>query len=209
MLGPNTSLAIGQIVPNTGDAINGIIVAGDGIAKGNYEWPTIGYAPRFGVAYDLTGAQKFILRGGAGLFFDRPNGNSVFSQVGNPPFSTSTTVRYSQLQNRHERGLSTPGSAMLSLQIRLGASVVVQWNAGMQFALPWSLRADVSYVGQHGFNLLQNVDINAVDFGVAFTAVAQDPTLARERDAGGDRAIDDLLRPYSGIGQSIRTGASG
>ena len=65
LLGPNTSLAIGQLVPNTGDPINGIIVGGDGIAKGNYEWPTIGYAPRFGVAYDLTGDQRFILRGGA------------------------------------------------------------------------------------------------------------------------------------------------
>ena len=34
LLGPNTSLAIGQLVPNTGDALNGIIKAGDGIAKG-------------------------------------------------------------------------------------------------------------------------------------------------------------------------------
>ena len=57
------------------------------------------YAPRFGAAYDLTGAQRLVLRGGVGLFFDRPNGNSVFSQVGNPPFSTATTVRYSQLQS--------------------------------------------------------------------------------------------------------------
>ena len=126
LLGPNTSLAIGQIVPNSGDAMNGIIVAGDGIAKGNYEWPTIGYAPRFGVAYDLTGAQKFILRGGAGLFFDRPNGNSVFSQVGNPPFSTSTTVRYSQLQSIGTSGLVDAGTSRDDrLQVRLGAAVVV------------------------------------------------------------------------------------
>ncbi len=126
LLGPNTSLAIGQIVPNTGDAMNGIVVAGDGIAKGNYEWPTIGYAPRFGVAYDLTGAQKFILRGGAGLFFDRPNGNSVFSQVGNPPFSTSTTVRYSQLQRPWQRRAVDAGASRDDrLQVRLGAAVVV------------------------------------------------------------------------------------
>ena len=60
LLGPNTSLAIGQLVPNTGNALNGIVKAGDGIAKGNYEWPTIGYAPRFGAAYDLTGSQRFV-----------------------------------------------------------------------------------------------------------------------------------------------------
>ena len=76
-----------------------------------------------------------------------------------------------------------------------------QWNAGMQFALPWAVTADVSYVGQHGFNLLQNVDINAVDFGVAFTSTAQDPTLAASATPGSTALSTDLLRPYRGLGQ--------
>ena len=37
------------------------------------------------MAYDLTGQQRFVVRGGGGLFFDRPSGNSVFAQVLNPP----------------------------------------------------------------------------------------------------------------------------
>jgi hypothetical protein len=201
LLGPNTTLVIGQIVPNSGDAMNGIRVAGDGIAKGNYEWPTIGYAPRFGVAYDLTGAQKFIVRGGAGLFFDRPNGNSVFSQVGNPPFSTSTTVRYSQLQNIESGGLATQGPpAMIVFKYDSELPSSYQWNVGMQFALPWSFTADISYVGQHGFNLLQNVDINAVDMGTAFTGAAQDPTVTVSATPGGSALSVDLLRPYRGVG---------
>jgi hypothetical protein len=201
LLGPNTSLAIGQLVPNSGDAINGIVKAGDGIAKGNYTWPTIGYAPRVGVAYDITGAQKFVLRGGAGLFFDRPNGNSVFSQVGNPPFSTSTTVRYSQLQNLGSGGLTTQGPpALIVFKYDSELPSSYQWNAGVQFALPWSLSADVSYVGQHGFNLLQNVDINAVDLGTAYTGAAQDPTVAASATPGGSALSVDLLRPYRGFG---------
>ena len=196
MLGPNTSLAIGQLVPNSGDPVNGVIVAGDGIAKGNYEWPTIGYAPRFGVAYDLGGDQKFILRGGAGLFFDRPNGNSVFSQVGNPPFSTSTTVRYSQLQSIGTSGLSTQGPpAMIVFKYDSELPSSYQWNAGMQFALPWSFTGDVSYVGQHGFNLLQNVDINGVDFGLAFTPAAQDPTLAVSPTPGSSAQLGRPAAP--------------
>ena len=190
LLGPNTSLAIGQLVANNGNALNGIVKAGDGIAKGNYEWPTIGYAPRFGAAYDLTGSQRFVLRGGAGLFFDRPNGNSVFSQVGNPPFSTATTVRYSQLQSLGSGGLTTQGPPSLIVfkyDSELPSSY--QWNAGVQFALPWSVSGDVSYVGQHGFNLLQNVDINGVDFGVAFAGAAQDATVTRQRDAWRFRAV--------------------
>jgi len=201
LLGPNTSLAIGQLVANSGNALNGIVKAGDGIAKGNYEWPTIGLAPRFGAAYDLTGSQRFVLRGGAGLFFDRPNGNSVFSQVGNPPFSTSTTVRYSQLQSLGSGGLTTQGPPSLIVfkyDSELPSSY--QWNAGVQFAMPWSLSGDVSYVGQHGFNLLQNVDINAVDFGVAFSGTAQDGTVAASTTPGGSALSVDLLRPYRGFG---------
>src|SRR4026207_2232480 len=51
--------------------------------------------------------------------------------------------------------------------------------------MPWAVTADVSYVGQHGFNLLQNVDINAVDFGVAYGSTAQDTTVAASATPGG------------------------
>ena len=36
------------------------------------------------MAYDLTGQQQIVLRGGGGLFFDRPSGNSVIAQVQQP-----------------------------------------------------------------------------------------------------------------------------
>ena len=45
-------------------------------------------------------------------------------------------------------------------------------------ALPWAMALDVSYVGQHQYNILQNVDINRVDFGAAFLPQNQDPSLA-------------------------------
>ena len=82
-------VAIGTPIPNTGNPPNGIRQAGDGISKYNYVWPTLVFGPRFGVAYDLTGNQSFMLRGGDGLFYDRPDGNTVFSIPGNPPITTS------------------------------------------------------------------------------------------------------------------------
>ena len=89
---------IGAIVPGTGDPMNGIVRNGDGIAKENYEWPALVFGPRFGAAYDVRGNQKFVVRGAFGLFYDRPEGNSVFNQISNPPFSEAATVRYGQLQ---------------------------------------------------------------------------------------------------------------
>ena len=38
-LGPNSTIAIGAIVPNTGDPTNGIFVAGPGHHQDRFEWP--------------------------------------------------------------------------------------------------------------------------------------------------------------------------
>ena len=104
----NTAAAIGTVMPNSGNLTNGIRQAGDGIADTSYVWPKLVVGPRFGLAYDLTGNQTFVLRGGGGLFYDRPDGNTVFSIPGNPPISTSQDLRNGQLQTLGS-GLSTVG----------------------------------------------------------------------------------------------------
>ena len=50
----------------------------------NTDWDT--FAPRVGFAYDLTGHQNTVLRGGYGMFYERVEGNFIFSAVNNPPF---------------------------------------------------------------------------------------------------------------------------
>ena len=77
--------------------MNGIKQAGDGISKYGYTWPALVVGPRFGAAYDVSGTQSFILRGGVGLFYDRPDGNTVFSIPGNPPIATAQDLRNGQL----------------------------------------------------------------------------------------------------------------
>src|SRR5262245_9585456 len=64
----NTAAAIGTVIPGSGNVTNGVRKAGDGIADTAYVWPTMVLAPRFGLAYDLTGSQTFVLRAGGGLF---------------------------------------------------------------------------------------------------------------------------------------------
>ena len=58
----NTQAAIGTPIPGSGNPLNGIRQAGDGIAKTGYTWPAIVVGPRFGVAYDITGDQTTVLR---------------------------------------------------------------------------------------------------------------------------------------------------
>ena len=201
-LGPNSTLAIGAIIPNTGDATNGIFVAGQGITKTAFKWPALALAPRFGMAYDLTGEQRFVFRGGAGLFFDRPSGNSVFAQVLNPPTLENVTVRNGQLQTLGSGGLTTrtpPALNVFEYESDLPSSV--QWNSGVQMALPWAMALDVSYVGQHQYGILQNMDINRVDFGAAFLAANQDPSSTVAAAA----VATDLMRPFRGYSSITQT----
>ena len=73
--------------------------------------------------------------------------------------------------------------------------------------LPSAMALDVSYVGNHGFNLLQSprgntavMDLNAVDFGAAYLPQNQDPTLAASTVPGATAILADQLRPYTGYG---------
>ena len=205
LLGPNSSLAIGTIVQGSGNPTNGLFLGGQGIVDTTYTFPGLTIAPRFGMAYDLTGNQTTILRGGIGLFYDRPFGNSVISMPGNPPSSKSVTVRYGQLQNLGSGGLTTqgaPGLNTIDYEAKLPSST--QWSAGIQRALPWATMIDVEWVGQHSFNTVRTVNINTVDIGSAFLPVNQDPTKV-SATPGGAALSNDLMRAYRGYaGISMR-----
>lgn len=206
-LGTNSTLAIGAIVPGTGSATNGLFLSGKGIARTTYTWPMIGFAPRFGAAWDPTGQQRLVLRGGGGLFFDRPSGNSVFDTILNPPTLQQITVRYGQLQTLGSAGLTTttpPSLNVFEYDAALPSSA--QWNAGMQIRLPFAITLDTSYVGQHGYNIVQPVNLNAVDYGSAFLAKNQDLTLTPSPSLGSSALSQDLMRSirgYSTITQNL------
>jgi hypothetical protein len=197
-LGTGSALFIGQLVPNTGNLTNGIFLAGQGIVETSYKWPTLALAPRFGFAYDITGDQKLIVRGATGLFYDRPDGNSIYGLVANPPNSSAVTINFGQLQNLTSTIAGPPALTVYEYDSKLPSSI--QWSTGMQMALPWSSVIDVSYVGQYGYNLGQTVDINQVDIGAAYQAQNQDATLS-STVPGGNAVATDLMRGYRGYGQ--------
>jgi hypothetical protein len=201
----NTQAAIGTPIPGTGNPLNGIFQAGNGIAKTNYTWPKLVAAPRFGFAYDLTGRSNWVIRGGGGLFYDRPDGNTVFSTPGNPPIATTKDLRNGLLSTLGQ-GLSpqpVPGMSTFEYNAKIPASL--QWQIGIQKSLPWGMVGDMSYVGNHGINRLaatQNgngQNLNAVDIGTAFLPKYQDPTLGPSATPGASAYTSNLLRAFQGL----------
>jgi hypothetical protein len=202
---PNTQTAIGTPIPGSGNLTDGIRQAGNGIVNTGYVWPNLVIGPRFGVAYDLTGQQTFVLRGGAGLFYDRPDGNTVFSIPGNPPIATAGDLRNGQLQSLTGSLSPVAVPALVTFQYNAQVPASWQWQGGVQMALPWATTLDVSYVGNRGVNRLgafqggTTVNLNAVDFGAAYLAKNQDPTLGTNQTPGANAYTTNLLRPYPGL----------
>jgi hypothetical protein len=64
--------------------------------------------------------------------------------------------------------------------------------------LPWSVSLDTSYVGQHSYNTLQNVNLNTVDLGAALLPQNQDLTLAASTTPGATAVLQDQMRAYRG-----------
>ena len=123
-LGANTYGLVGTYVPNTGTLLNGIVKAGDGIANAGYTWPYLLLSPRIGLAYDVSGTQKFVVRGSFGLFQDRVTGQPAFSQIGNPPNGQIGTVQVLDAAvNPHDRDYHGGPAVALRLLLRFGDSV--------------------------------------------------------------------------------------
>jgi hypothetical protein len=212
------AVAIGTLVPNTGDALNGIIQAGHGDNPiENYKEDPMVFGPRVGGAYDLHGDQKIVLRGSFGVFYDRLQGDSIFGQIGNPPTGQSATVYYNTLQNVAAGAnalVNTPTLVIYRHDAKIGAAA--SWNAGVQMQLPWSSALDVSYVGTHNYNSVafgsistpgghQPIDLNAPDLGTAYLPQYQDPTLAASQVPGATAVTANLMRPYPGYGAIVQT----
>jgi hypothetical protein len=202
--GANTAVLIGTPIPGVGNPLNGIVQAGNGIANTNYTWPAMAFGPRVGAAYEAKGG--LVIRGGAGLFYERPDGNTVFSTPGNPPIATAQNLYYGQLQTVGSGGLSPqPVPSMVTFEYNAKIPATWQWQVGVQKALPGQMVLDFSYVGNHAYNQLGSTqggtqqNLNQIPFGTAYLPQNQDPTLAPSTTPGADAYTSNLLRPYPGL----------
>ena len=201
-LGPLSATAIGALVPNTGNALNGLLQTGPSGALGDtgYTYPAIGVEPRLGFAYNVGGQQELVFRGSGGLFFDRPS-TSAYNQVNNPPIAQNVTVRFGELQNLSGNNLTTVGAPnLLVIKYDSGLPSSAQWSGGAQMRLPWSLALDAAYVGQRAWHQASQPDLNTVDIGAAFLPQNQDRTLAANTTPGATALSTDLLRSITGYG---------
>lgn len=191
---------IGRLTPGS-QRFNGAFQAGQGINDELQDGSTFQVSPRFGFVYDFTGEAVTILRGGWGIFYDRPQGNMVFDMIANAPGVLNSTLQWGRLQELTAAGGDPfPTLSMNPTAYNFVPPRVTQWNLGVQRKLMNSFMFDLAYVGSTSDNLLRQVQLNAVPFGATFRPENQDPTRDPSATPGATALPNDLLRPYQGYG---------
>jgi hypothetical protein len=148
------SFYIGKLVPNSGDLSNGMGLTASGYFRGGIEGQAILPQPRLGFTWDATGNRKMVIRGGAGVSFDRyQSGIGAGSGATNQPFVFNPTLTNGYLQE-----VTPGGGGSLAPQAVVGIDSKAKWPAvysyslGVQRDLGKGIVVDVAYVGSQSRN---------------------------------------------------------
>jgi hypothetical protein len=194
---------IGTIVNTGGSAFvgplfaNGMGRAGQNYPKGLIEDRGIHFAPRIGIAYQPF--SKTVIRTGAGVFYDRFQGNPVFDMLPNPPSTIRPTAFYGNLSAipPASAGVFAPASVN-GFDINGNVPTTYNWNFSIQRELPWQVLLDVGYVGSRSLYNIYRLNWNSVPLGSAWLPQNQDPLVANPAFDGSNTKPVNLYRPYPG-----------
>jgi hypothetical protein len=194
---------IGTFAPGHGDPSVGMVSGGtDGFPHSLYRVPAVLVAPRVGFAYALSGDGRTALRGGAGIFFDRVQGNPTMNMAANPPTSFSPTLYYStfpDLVASANSALLAPSTISHSLYGNGTMPQNYQYTLGIQRMVGSATFFEVAYVGNFSRHLLWERNVNPVPVGAQFLNLHPE-----NRDTTTNAAFaNNFLRPYAGYGDIL------
>lgn len=198
-----------------GNRFNGLVRAGDGIpveeqgrvgvssttlalvppgAPRGFYHPADRIAPRFGFAYAPFNDDKTSIRGGFGMYYDKVEGNLIFSQVNVPPFVSTPSFSNGNLANPSG---GTPANAALigtinAIDPNLDIAYSMNFSLGVQRELPKGFFVEANYVGNLGRHLIRQPDLNASSFAALSANLPPGPNVNT-----------DALRPYKGFTQIL------
>ncbi|MCC6588099.1 MAG: carboxypeptidase regulatory-like domain-containing protein [Bryobacterales bacterium] len=135
------------------------------VPRGLFAKDLTNWAPRVGFAYRVGGADKMVVRGGYGMFYDAQIGNTTVDLVRNPPFQTRLVADLpdSLFPYLSLRDLMPPGAPITSSYFAMGqeekgklvypTAYVQQWNASVQREVVPNWAVTLGYVGSTGRHL--------------------------------------------------------
>jgi hypothetical protein len=195
--GPTANL-IGAIVPGSGDPNNGLALGIDPNTPLGYRTTkAIDIEPRFGLAWDMFGDGRTVLRFHGGIYHaprvggGTTGGNLVNNQPANRAFSIDFGS-IDQLASLTGTAITRP-SNVNAVEVDSHTPSIYNFSFGVQREIGFKTVLEVSYVGSFARHLGQRININDIPDGAKLGTNNISPVT-------GSRLNDEFLRPYRGYG---------
>ncbi len=118
-------------------------------------------APRFSFAYAPNAAGKTVIRGGAGMFFDRTGPSPISDLLHFNGVRLKRFIVLSPSYPATEEQVATVPTSVVAMDPRLLIPYVVQYSIGVERQLTAKSSVAANYVGTRGIDVFRSVDANA------------------------------------------------